>query len=217
MGADKRTHNPAAQYDWALPLYDPVVKLLGFEGARRALLDQAKIGAAHRVLDIGCGTGTLALEIKSLHPDVAVTGLDPDPKALARSRRKAVRAGLSIRFDEGFSDRLPYADASFDRVLSSFMFHHLRTEDRERTLREVARVLQDGGSFHLLDFMAVEAGGRPSLIRLFHSSRELQDNVEHRILALMNRGGLRDAAKVAERSVVYGLMRIGYYRGSAAR
>src|SRR5437867_165260 len=115
----RRRYLPAAGHDWCLPLYDPFVKLLGGDRARRALLDQARIRSGDRVLDIGCGTGTFIVLIKRLHPDVEVVGLDPDPKALARAERKARREALSIRFDRGFSDRLPYLDGSFDRVFSS--------------------------------------------------------------------------------------------------
>ena len=120
-----RPYLPAAGYDWSLPLYDPIVKLLGGDRARIVLLDHAALQPGYRVLDIGCGTGTLATLIKRLHPDVEVVGIDPDPKALARARRKAANAAVSIRFDQGFGDALPYAEASFDRVFSSFMFHNL--------------------------------------------------------------------------------------------
>ncbi|MGH9558934.1 MAG: class I SAM-dependent methyltransferase, partial [Bryobacteraceae bacterium] len=91
-----------------MPLYDPIVKLLGGDKARRALLDQASVQPGQRVLDIGCGTGTFAVLIKSLYSDVEVIGLDPDPKALHRAARKADQAGLPIRFDRGSSDALPY-------------------------------------------------------------------------------------------------------------
>jgi ubiquinone/menaquinone biosynthesis C-methylase UbiE len=127
------------------PLYDPLVKLLGIDSVRGLLLKQAAVLARDRVLDIGCGTGTMAILIKRLHPDTDVIGLDPDPRALARARHKAERARLSILFDQGFSDRLPYPDASFDRVFSSFMFQHLRADDRATTLSEVWRVLKPGG------------------------------------------------------------------------
>src|SRR5215510_271799 len=132
----RRTYIPAAGHDWALPLYDPFVKLLGGARARKALLDQAAIQSGQRVLDIGCGTGSLVTLIKRLHPGVDVVGLDPDPKALIRARRKAERASVLIQLDRGFSDELPYPDASFDRVFSSFMRHHLQAGERERTLRE---------------------------------------------------------------------------------
>jgi len=69
MNDIQRTYLPAAGRDWALPLYDPLVKLLGGDAARRTLFDQAAVQCAHRVLDVGCGTGTLAMLIKRLHPD----------------------------------------------------------------------------------------------------------------------------------------------------
>jgi len=89
MTESARTYLPAAGHDWFLPLYDPLVKLIGGEAAGKALLDQAALRPGHRVLDVGCGTGTLATQIKRLYPDVEVVGLDPDPKALARATRKA--------------------------------------------------------------------------------------------------------------------------------
>ena len=83
MGEPGRTYLPATGNHWALPLYDPLVKLLGADRARAVLLEQAVLRPGHRVLDIGCGTGTLAVSIKRQHPNVDVVGLDPDPTALA--------------------------------------------------------------------------------------------------------------------------------------
>src|SRR5215469_6148214 len=89
----RRAYLPAAGHDWALPFYDPFVKLLGADAARRTLLQQADLRPGNRVLDIGCGTGTFVELIKRVHPEVSVVGLDPDPKALARAKKKAARAG----------------------------------------------------------------------------------------------------------------------------
>jgi len=135
-----KAYLPAAGRDWLLPVYDPMVKLLGADTARKVLLDQATIQAGQRILDIGCGTGTFATLIKELHPDVDIVGLDPDPKALVRAQRKAKRSAIPIRFDQGFSDELPYPETSFDRVFSTFMFHHLAADKRKKTLCEVRRV-----------------------------------------------------------------------------
>ena len=203
---------PAAGHGWALPLYDPLVKLLGADAAKMALVDQAILHGKHRVLDIGCGTGMLATLIKVAHRDCEVTGLDPDPKALARGRQKAERAAVPIQFDQGFADKLPYRDASFDRVFSSFMFHHLPADRRQKTLQEVRRVLVPGGSLHLLDFE------RPSqtvgiFTRWLHSSRHLRDSSEDRTLALMRKAGFANSGKVLSGRLL-GLLHIAYYRAT---
>lgn len=161
----QRTYFPAAGHDWALPLYDPLLKLLGADSARRLLLEHSDLRPGQRVLDIGCGTGTLVVLIKRVCPEISIVGLDPDPKALARAKKKAARAGASIQFDQGFSDELPYSDASFDRVFSSFMFHHVNANEREKTLREVRRVLSSEGSVHLLDFESSGSGTQGVLAR----------------------------------------------------
>jgi ubiquinone/menaquinone biosynthesis C-methylase UbiE len=214
MQEPSRTYIPAAGRDWSLPLYDPIVKLLGGDAARRALLDQAALEPAQRVLDIGCGTGTMVTLIKRLYPSVEVVGLDPDPKALARARRKAQREAASIQLDQGFADKLPYPDSSFDRVFSSFMFHHLQSGDKEATLREVLRVLKPGGLFGLLDFGGPESGRAGLLARLFHSSQVLRDNSEDQVLALLSEAGFAGAARVRRGAMFFGLMRTNYYQAS---
>jgi ubiquinone/menaquinone biosynthesis C-methylase UbiE len=209
-----KAYLPAAGHDWLLPFYDPLVKLLGGDIARRALFEQALIQPGQRVLDIGCGTGTLVVLIKRLQPHVDVVGLDPDPKALARGKRKAERASVSVQFDQGFSDALPYADASVDRVLSSFMFHHLQREEKDGMLREVRRVLRPGGVFTLLDFGGPESGETGFLARVIHSSHHLRDNSEDRILALMSQAGFADPKKVRQGTILFGRVRTNYYQAS---
>lgn len=198
MESAQRTYVPGAGRHWLLPLYDPLVKLLGGDRARRKLLDQVVIQGSQRILDIGCGTGSLVVLIKRLHPDAEVVGLDPDPKALVRGGRKARQAAVSARFDEGFSDQLPYPDSSFHQVFSSFMFHHLERTAKEKTLREVARVLRPGGRLHLLDFEGPEPNGAGRLSRLLHSSHYLEDNSENQILQLMRQAGFVDPKKAGD-------------------
>ena len=152
----ERAYVPATGRDAFLWLYDPFTRLAGAQKIFRALIDQAGMLPDQAALDIGCGTGTLAVLIKRLHPNVSVTGLDPDPKALARARSKAERTGVAVRFDRGFADALEYKDATFDRVFSSLMFHHLRRDDRPKALAEIHRVLKPGGS---LEFMDIAGSG----------------------------------------------------------
>ncbi|HJS22828.1 MAG TPA: methyltransferase domain-containing protein, partial [Pyrinomonadaceae bacterium] len=116
---------PAAGRDVFLPLYDPLVSLMGGSRAREELIKQARIEPNQRVLDVGCGTGTLVVLLKRRYPMTEIFGLDPDPKALHRAKKKVRRAGVAVQLDEGFADELPYEEGTFDRVLSSFMLHHL--------------------------------------------------------------------------------------------
>jgi len=211
----QREFLPAAGRDVFLPLYDPLVSLMGFGRAVQELISQANIERAHSVLDIGCGTGTLVVMLKRQYSAVQVIGLDPDSKALRRARKKAGRAGVSVELDHGFADDLPYPEASFDRVFSSFMFHHLDEAERERTSREVLRVLKPGGSFHLLDFVA-DDGAHGFFERLFAGHALMKTNTNERILQLVRRAGFTNVTKVKEGSMLFGLMRTSYFRAILA-
>jgi SAM-dependent methyltransferase len=171
-----RRYLPGMGLDCLLPLYDPFTRLVGIQAAHQKLADQAELESEQRVLEIGCGTGNLCLLVKRMRPQLEVVGLDPDPKALARADRKARRAGLSLELDRGFADELPYPDASFDRVLSAFVFHHLEADLRLATLQEVVRVLQPGGSLHLLDLGGNSDDLHGLMARLFRHSRVMRDN-----------------------------------------
>lgn len=214
MAHSHRDYIPAAGCDLFLPFYDFITKLIGGDEARRALLDLAELKPGQRVLDIGCGTGSLAIHIRLRNPDIEVVGLDPDPKALGRARRKAERAGAAIQFDVGFSNTLPYPDASFDRVLSSFMFHHLQRDQKEKTLREVSRVLKPRGYLLLLDFDLSGSSKEQGLSRLVRSHQHIRENVESRIIAFMSQAGFSDVSKIEDRVLLFGLAHIGYYTAS---
>ena len=201
---------PAAGHDWALPLYDPVVKLLGGDRARMTVVDQAEVRPGHRVLDIGCGTGSLAVSIKTRHPDAEVTGLDPDPRALFRARRKAYGAKVAVQLDRGFSDELPYPDGSFDRVFSSFMLHHLESPEKKRTLREVRRVLKPGGLFFVVDFGGSGPSREGFVARWFHAHHRRQDNFGEGILTMLSQAGFSESKEIAHAGLFFA--RITYYR-----
>lgn len=210
MSETHRTYIPAAGHDWLLPLYDPLQKWLLGGFAYRALVDQARLQPGQRVLEIGCGTGNVVMLIKQLHAQVDAVGLDPDPKALARARRKAQRAGSSIQLDRGFADALPYAAESFDRVFSSFMFHHLTLDVKAGALREARRVLKPGGSLHLLDFGGAHVRAHGFFARLIHSPDLMKDNTGDRIPTLLREAGFATAAEIADRSTLFG--HIAYFR-----
>jgi len=212
----QREFFPAAGHDLFLPVYDPIVNMMGFDRARQELISAANIEPGHHVLDIGCGTGTLLVKLKRQYPSAQVVGIDPDPKVLRRARTKATRAAVSVQLDAGFADQLPYKDDSFDRVFSSFMFHHLEEQERENMLREVLRVLKVNGSLHLVDFIADDAS-HGFFDRLFQAHARMRDNRNATILELMRRVGLTNAAKINDGSMLFGLLRTAYYQASATK
>jgi SAM-dependent methyltransferase len=215
MEEPRKTYLPGMGHDRLLPLYDPLQKLLGFESIHRQLIDQAAIRPNHRVIEIGCGTGNLTILIKHLHPQAEVVGLDPDPKALARARRKAEQEALSVQLDCGFAEELPYPDATFDRLFSAFMFHHLEPDEKEKTLSETRRVLKPNASLHLVDFGGAKVRSDGFIARLQHRSERLRDNFGDRIPTLMREAGFVDPTEVAHRVTIFG--RVTYYRATAQR
>jgi ubiquinone/menaquinone biosynthesis C-methylase UbiE len=154
--ADDTGFIPALRFKRLTPLFDAVAAVAVRDRAiKRRVLEHAVIAGGEEVLDVGCGTGTLAIAALRRAPDLKMTGLDADAAILARARRKAAAAGLEIRFDEGRSTALPYPDKSFDLALSTLLFHHLPDDAKHQTATELVRVLRPGGRMVLGDL------GRP--------------------------------------------------------
>lgn len=192
---------PAARFDFLTPVFDVFVRGTTRERTfKRRLLDQAQLDGEIDALDIGAGTGTLAIWAKHENPALQIRGLDGDPAILEQARRKAAARGVEVPFDEGLSYALPYEDESFDRVLSSLFFHHLVLADKERTIREIARVLRPGGELHVADFgqprSLLEKAGAIA-IRRFDGHEPTRDNLAGRLPALFEAGGLEDAQERA--------------------
>lgn len=191
-------------------VYDPLIRLTTRESLfKRRLLEQAAPGPGQRVLDLGCGTGTLALLAKDRQPAVAVVGLDADPEMLDQARSKAERAGVELRLDHGLSTELPYPDASFDLVLSTLFFHHLDSEAKRQTAHEIARVLGGGGELHVADW------GRPSgplmaaaflAVRLFDGLENTRENGRGALPSIFEQAGLDDAQQTGQLRTVFGTL-----------
>ena len=207
-----RDYVPALGFRVLTPAYDVVVGATTRERTvKRALVEQAGLAAGQRVLDLACGTATLSLVAAAACPGLELTGLDGDPEMLARACRKAERAGVRISLDEGMSFALPYADASFDRVLCSLFFHHLSVPDKERTAREVLRVLRPGGELHVADW------GQPSgritgagfrLVQLLDGHANTEPQRRGELPGLLARAGFADVRERTSYDTVFGTMRL---------
>jgi ubiquinone/menaquinone biosynthesis C-methylase UbiE len=112
----------------------------------------ADIQPGEQVLDVGCGTGTLAIEVARRWSAGRVSGVDPGPQQIARARSKATRRNLPISFQIGVIEQLPFPDQSFNVVFSTLMMHHLPAPLKRQGLAEIARVLKAGGRLVIADF-----------------------------------------------------------------
>ena len=171
--------------------YDLVVWLwtLGRERTfREKLLSFAGLTSGESVLDIGCGTGTLAIAAgRQVGPTGRVYGIDASPEMIARAERKAKRAGAKIRLQNAIAESLPFPDAQFDAVLSTVMLHHLPRPARARLVAEARRVLRPGGRLLVIDF-AKPAAPRPRGI-LGHLHRHGHIGLDE-VLAMVSEAGL---------------------------
>ena len=143
---------PAAGHALLTPVYDLGVRLLTRERRwREALLDQIAPGDGETILDVGCGTGTLAVLLKRSAPGVRVLGLDPDPQALALAAVKARRAGVQIDWRQGVAP-----DAArlgrFDHVVSSLVFHQVPPDGKIAGLSAMFAAVRPGGALHIADY-----------------------------------------------------------------
>jgi ubiquinone/menaquinone biosynthesis C-methylase UbiE len=130
-----------------------IVRARGRERAFRAeLIELARLAPGESVLDVGCGTGTLALAAKRrVGREGAVHGIDPSPEMIARARSKARSRDLDVAFDEAVVQSLPFPDETFDAVLAVLTVHQLPHDDLQKALREIERVLKPGGRLFVAD------------------------------------------------------------------
>ncbi len=207
------TYVPALAHEWLTPVYDRLLGLTMPEKAfRRRLIAQATIRPDHRVLDLGCGTGTLAIMAKMAEPRAQVVGLDGDRTILAIARRKVAAAGVDVGLHHGMAHTLPFGTATFDRIVSSLVFHHLAHDEKCRALAECHRVLAPDGELHIADW------GKPQNALMWLASRTIRlfdgpttaDNLQGRLPQLCRDAGFADVHECGHLATVFGTL--AFYR-----
>jgi ubiquinone/menaquinone biosynthesis C-methylase UbiE len=193
--------------------YDLLVKLFTFgkeNTFRNQMIRQAAIPTGAAVLDVGCGTGTLALLAKTEVGNLGrVYGIDASPEMIAVAQQKAHQQKREVDFQTGVIEALPFADGMFDVVLSSLMFHHLPPDLKQRGLAEIYRVLKPGGRVLIVDMTRpTTLPQRLTMTALVHHG---QTSDVHDLLPLMEKIGYE---RIQTGSMTW--RAIGFIQGSRA-
>ncbi|HEX6657244.1 MAG TPA: methyltransferase domain-containing protein, partial [Ilumatobacter sp.] len=130
--------------------YDTVLALTMRERLWRPLLRDRiaqHVGNCGRIVDVGAGTGTLAIALATLRPDAQVIAVDGDPEVLRLARRKPGAERVSWR--RGLAGGLDLEDGSAEAIVMSLLLHHLDPGFKRRALLDARRVLADGARLHV--------------------------------------------------------------------
>ena len=122
---------------------------------RKTTVKLAHVAPGEKVLDVGCGTGSLAIDAKGkAGPAGEVHGIDAAPEMIEVARQKAGRKRVDVGFQVGLIEDIPFPDGQFDIVLNSFVLHHLPEDLKRKGFAEIHRVLKPGGRFLVADLAA---------------------------------------------------------------
>jgi ubiquinone/menaquinone biosynthesis C-methylase UbiE len=151
--------------------YDLFSRKVSF--GRDTLIRLAAPASGETVLDVGCGTGTLAIAIDAKVAPGQVHGIDASPQMIAVANQKVAKANLDIDFQVALIETIPFPDDAFDLVTSSLMLHHLPDDLKRSGLAEIRRVLKPDGRFVAMDLAAESHSPLGHLLSVFgHSSGE---------------------------------------------
>lgn len=137
---------------WSESYDRSILQWLLFGPSHRALLRRMKAVAGNRpvrVLDVGCGTGVFASRVRQALPSARVWGIDLVSDMLQKGSLRWRQHAGAVQPVQGDSERLPFADSSFDFITCANSFHHYPHQDR--AVAEMHRVLKPGGRLMIID------------------------------------------------------------------
>jgi ubiquinone/menaquinone biosynthesis C-methylase UbiE len=207
MNKIRSEYIPALSFDWLTAQYDSVMRWFMRESIFKSrLVEQGKVEKGQRVLDLGCGTATLAILIEKARPGADVIGIDGDRNILRIAEAKMRKQGLNIPLFDAMAFDLPCRDNYFDRVFASLLFHHLTRENKIRTIAEVHRVLKPGGELHVADFGAPQNALTRFVSLLTRHWEEASDNVQGLLQGMLASAGFEVVDVTAHYMTILGTL-----------
>ncbi len=191
----KQSFTPAAGISLLTPLYDSGVRLLTREKKwREQLVAIISPQKSDRILDVGCGTATLALKIAQACPGVEIHGIDPDPKILEFASKKIDAASQDVSLHQGFVNCHSTSSlGKFTKIVSSLVLHQTPIEEKKNILSSMAQLLEPGGSCYIADYgqqrSALMRALFRSTIQVLDGVRDTQANADGCIPTLMEEAG----------------------------
>jgi demethylmenaquinone methyltransferase/2-methoxy-6-polyprenyl-1,4-benzoquinol methylase/phosphoethanolamine N-methyltransferase len=188
--------------------YDLVTRVISFgrdKAIRETLIELAAPAPGETVLDVGCGTGTLALALKASVGTGEVHGIDASPEMIAVAKEKAAMAGAAIDFQVALIEALPFPDATFDLVTSSLMLHHLPDDLKPTGLHEIRRVLTPGGHFMAMDFAAHSHSPLGHLLSIFGHARG--ESMADKLMPMLQDAAFSDVESIPTRHTNFAFIR----------
>lgn len=189
-------NSAAIVYDWIMP----IVTLWQENRSNRKMISHLDIKPDNKVLDLGCATGSVALEVaKHLDGNIGgcCIGIDAGPKMIFKARTKI--KNLPCRFDIGVAENLPYPDKTFDIIISSYFFHHLNIDDKNKAIKECYRTLKDNGKLLILDvdvptnlfgWICAKSG------EIWFQQPEIRENIDGKLVELYHKSDFKSVEKL---------------------
>ena len=194
-------------------LFNRVISLGRDRAIREKLVELAAPAPGEAVLDVGCGTGSLALALESRVGTGNVHAIDASPEMVEVARKKVAKAGSEIDLQIALIEAVPFADETFDLVTSSLMLHHLPDDLKRRGLGEIQRVLKPGGRFLAMDFAAQSHSPFGHLLSIFGHSRG--ERTVDKLLPLLRDAGFDDVEAIPTRHKNFAFIRARKPLGAA--